>query len=342
MGNSYAVPNAGPQVADMDKFIINVTFCDCKAQISLNTEVVRERRDEVKVNEDPDTLDQEAVEETVKDDQGNTGKLTSFDDLIPETLICGAMIKDDKEKEINDKEDNKDCERIRPLINDQQEINDKEEKNDCERIEHLIDGQKEINENEAEGENNISSGYGSPEFSDKDEELDYDAFEKSLDFIEDEIDGTDETESESKCQEDILKEFFEVTTHEENFLKRRDSMRRSFHSMSDLRKRLETSSPSHSVTLDPNNLEGNLDKDDLEESLSVGPALSDESGECPDNIDIIEDLGRSNKRGKSKLNLPVNMSIQNIKKTLLTMSPREQRKGRKGRGKRTSSMIIIL
>lgn len=317
MGNSYAVPEAGPEVADMDKFIINVTFCDCKCQLSLNTEVVGERRDEVEVNEAPDTLDQEAVEETVKDDQGNTEKLTSFDDLIPETLICGAMIKDDKENEINEKE----------------------EKEVCERVEHLIDGQQEINENEAEGDNNISSGYGSPEFS---EELDYEAFEKSLDFIEDEIDGTDETETESKCQEDILKEFFEVTTKEENFLRRRDSMRRSFHSMSDLRKRLETSSPSHSVTLDPNNLEGNLDKDDLEETLSVGPALLDEAGECPDNIDIIDDFVRSNKRGKSKLNLPVNMSIQNIKKTLLTMSPREQRKGRKGRGKRTSSMIIIL
>lgn len=317
MGNSYAVPEAGPEVADMDKFIINVTFCDCKCQLSLNTEVVGERRDEVEVNEAPDTLDQEAVEETVKDDQGNTEKLTSFDDLIPETLICGAMIKDDKENEINEKE----------------------EKEVCERVEHLIDGQQEINENEAEGDNNISSGYGSPELSD---ELEYEAFEKSLDFIEDEIDGTDETETESKCQEDILKEFFEVTTKEENFLRRRDSMRRSFHSMSDLRKRLETSSPSHSVTLDPNNLEGNLDKDDLEETLSVGPALLDEAGECPDNIDIIDDFVRSNKRGKSKLNLPVNMSIQNIKKTLLTMSPREQRKGRKGRGKRTSSMIIIL
>ena len=320
MGNSYAVPEAGPEVADMDKFIINVTFCDCKCQLSLNTEVVEEKRDEVEVNEDPDTLDQEAVKETVKDDQGNTEKLTSFEDLIPETLICGAMIKDGKEKEINDKEDN----------------------DDCERIEHLIDGQQEINENDAEGEINTSSGYGSPEFSDKDEELDYEAFEKSLDFIEDEIDGTDETESESKCQDDILKDFFEVTTKEENFLRRRDSMRRSFHSMSDLRKRLESSTPSHSVTLDPNNLEENLDKDDLEDTLDVGPPLSDESGECPDNIDIIDDFVRTNKRGKSKLNLPVNMSIQNIKKTLLTMSPREQRKGRKGRGKRTSSMIIIL
>ena len=181
--------------------------------------------------------------------------------------------------------------------------------------------------------------------------LDYDAFEKSLDFIEDEDDddGTNETVDESKCQEDILKEFFEVTTKEENFLRRRDSIRRSFHSMTDLRKRLQTSSPSHSVTLDPRHLEENLDndvledvdKDDLEETMDVGP-ISEEARECPDDFAIIDDFVRSNKKGKSKLNLPVNMSIQNIKKTLLTMSPREQRKGRKGRGKRTSSMIIIL
>ena len=126
-------------------------------------------------------------------------------------------------------------------------------------------------------------------------------------------------------------------------------MRRSFHSMTDLRKRLQTSSPSHSVTLDPRHLEENLDndvledvdKDDLEETMDVGP-ISEEARECPDDFAIIDDFVRSNKKGKSKLNLPVNMSIQNIKKTLLTMSPREQRKGRKGRGKRTSSMIVIL
>ena len=133
---------------------------------------------------------------------------------------------------------------------------------------------------------------------------------------------------ESKCQEDILKEFFEVTTKEENFLRRRDSMRRSFHSMTDLRKRLQTSSPSHSVTLDPSNLEENFDKDvledvekdDLEETMDVGP-ISEEARECPDDFAIIDDFVRSNKKGKSKLNLPVNMSIQNIKKTLLPMSP---------------------
>ena len=54
--------------------------------------------------------------------------------------------------------------------------------------------------------------------------------------------------------------------------------------------------------------------------MDVGP-ISEEARECPDDFAIIDDFVRSNKKGKSKLNLPVNMSIQNIKKTLLTMSP---------------------
>ena len=115
--------------------------------------------------------------------------------------------------------------------------------------------------------------------------------------------------------------------------------------MTDLRKRQQTSSPtpsqSQSTTMDQKSLEEYLDKDVLEETLDIGPIL-EEPDQCPDDIAIIEDLRMSNKKGKSKLSLPVNMSLQNIKKTLLTLSPRDQRKGRKGRGKRTSSMIIIL
>ena len=323
--------------ADLDKFIINVSFCDCKCKLSVNMETVGEGREEVEVNNEPDVLDQEAVEETVKDDQENTKEMTSFDDLISETLICGAMIKDEREIEnIHQEEDEKMELPICPEMIEEEkeeENNDKEGKEDIEMIE---DENQETNEHRAEAENDSSSGYGSPELSDKDEDLDYEAFEKSLDYIED-----DEKENESKSQEDILKDFFEVTTKEENFLRRRDSLRRSFHSMTDLRKRTLTSTPSHSSTLDPQSLEKNLIKDDLEETLEIGP-LSENVSQCPDDIAVFDDLATSIKKGKSKLNLPVNMSIQNIKKTLLTMSPREQRKGRKGRGKRTSSMIIIL
>ena len=313
MGNTSSV-QARPAEADMDKFIINVTFCDCKCQVSVNTEIVGERTAEVEVNS---KLDKVAVEEIVKVDKGDTDNMTSFDDLISEG-ICGASNKDEKETSFTEQN------------------NDKEMKEDHERDETLKDDKPEINENEAEAENNSSSGYGSPELSDKEEELDYEAFEKSLDLVEDNT--FNETEGDSKCQEDILKDFFETTTKEENFLRRRDSLRRSFYSMTDLRKRQQTSftsSPTPSHSLD------NLDKDDLEETLDIGP-ISEEPSQCPDDIAIIDDFRMSNKKGKSKLSLPVNMSLQNIKKTLLTMSPRDQRKGRKGRGKRTSSMIIIL
>ena len=313
MGNTSSV-QARPAEADMDKFIINVTFCDCKCQVSVNTEIVGERTAEVEVNS---KLDKVAVEEIVKVDKGDTDNMTSFDDLISEG-ICGASNKDEKETSFTEQN------------------YDKEMKEDHERDETLKDDKPEINENEAEAENNSSSGYGSPELSDKEEELDYEAFEKSLDLVEDNT--FNETEGDSKCQEDILKDFFETTTKEENFLRRRDSLRRSFYSMTDLRKRQQTSftsSPTPSHSLD------NLDKDDLEETLDIGP-ISEEPSQCPDDIAIIDDFRMSNKKGKSKLSLPVNMSLQNIKKTLLTMSPRDQRKGRKGRGKRTSSMIIIL
>lgn len=318
MGNTPSV-QARPVEADMDKFIINVTFCDCKCQVSVNTEIVGEGTEKVEVNS---KLDKVAVEEIVKVNKGDTENMTSFDDLISEggygASICGASNKDEKETSFTE------------------ENNDEQVKEDHERIETLKDDKPEIDENEAEAENNSSSGYGSPELSDKEEELDYAAFEKSLDLVEDNT--FNETESDSKCQEDILKDFFETTTKEENFLRRRDSLRRSFYSMTDLRKRQQTSftsSPTPSHSLD------NLDKDDLEETLDIGP-ISEEPNQCPDDIAIIDDFRMSNKKGKSKLSLPVNMSLQNIKKTLLTMSPRDQRKGRKGRGKRTRDRKSVV
>ena len=321
MGNT-ASAQARPVEAEMDNFIINVSFCgECKCQVKVDTEIVGEGTEEVNT-----MVDQEIVKVGQADKEE---KMTSFDDLISEggfgASICVAVNKDEKETSSSTIENN-----------------DEEVKKDQERIETLKDDKPEINENESEAENNSSSGYGSPELSDKEEELDYEAFEKSLDLVEDN-DTFNETETDSKCQEDILKDFFETTTQEENFLRRRDSLRRSFYSMTDLRKRQQTSSPtpSQSTSLDQKSLEEYLDKDVLEETLDIGP-ISEEPDQCPDDIAIIEDLRMSNKKGKSKLSLPVNMSLQNIKKTLLTLSPRDQRKGRKGRGKRTSSMIIIL
>ena len=43
MGNTSTVPEAGPEMADLDKFIINVTFCDCKCKLSISTDRVGER-----------------------------------------------------------------------------------------------------------------------------------------------------------------------------------------------------------------------------------------------------------------------------------------------------------
>ena len=147
MGNTSTVPEAGSEMADLDKFIINVTFCDCKCKLSISTDRLGERTEELEIITEPDTLDQEEVGETVKDDQANTEKLNSFKDLIPETLVCGTIIKDDNEKRKIEQEDKEDLEKTKDLSDDHQEIN----------------------ENEPEAENNSSSGYGSPEFSDKEE-----------------------------------------------------------------------------------------------------------------------------------------------------------------------------
>ena len=136
MGNTSTVPEAGSEMADLDKFIINVTFCDCKCKLSISTDRLGERTEELEIITEPDTLDQEEVGETVKDDQANT-----------ETLVCGTIIKDDNEKRKIGQED----------------------KEDLEKTKDLSDDYHEINENEPEAENNSSSGYGSPEFSDKEE-----------------------------------------------------------------------------------------------------------------------------------------------------------------------------
>ena len=257
------------------------------------------------------------LDQDVKNDQSPTGTYTSFNELKRETRICGLM----------NKEMNKD-KKEETLVLTGNEIVVKEDTRDEEmKEENNFVKHKET----AEAENDSSSGYSS---------LDYEADDEYVPPVEiynstilDEQEEDCDIMDQSRC-EDVLKDFFEATVAEENFLKRRDSIRRSFHSRSSLRKGYQKSSPAMPVTLD-----------DLEESLDPGP-ISEETSQCPDDIATIDELPilRSNKKRKSKLNLPLNMSLDNIKKTLLTISPQDQRRksGRKGRGKRTSSMIIII
>ena len=61
MGNTSTVPEAGPEMADLDKFIINVTFCDCKCKLSVSTDRGGERMEELEVITEPNMLDQEVA-----------------------------------------------------------------------------------------------------------------------------------------------------------------------------------------------------------------------------------------------------------------------------------------
>merc|ERR1712242_75665 len=266
MGNTNSRVR-GPMEADLDKYIINVTLCDCKCQSSDNTEggfVMEEVELNIEEGDPEGILDQD-----VKKDKKE------------ETLVLTG-------NEIVVKEDTR----------------DEEMKEENTFVKH-----KET----VEAENDSSSGYSS---------LDYEADDESVPPVEiynstilDQQEEDCDIMDQSRC-EDVLKDFFEATVAEENFLKRRDSIRRSFHSRSSLRKGYQKSSPAMPVTLD-----------DLEESLDPGP-ISEETSQCPDDIATIDELPilRSNKKRKSKLNLPLNMSLDNINKSLLTISPQDQRR----------------